>query len=85
MGDVLDISAGASASSKKDDEQWLKRHAMQLAAQLPDNHEHALKVIFYLWELETEFLSAPAKSADPFSTLSIFCNKRTPKPDTFPK
>ncbi len=36
---------------------WLRRHAIQLAAQLPEDEDDALRVIEYLIEIQRDFLS----------------------------
>jgi hypothetical protein len=38
-------------------EAWQRRHAVQIAAQLPDNPEDAIRVLEYARELVRDFLS----------------------------
>lgn len=43
---------------------WLKRQAIQLAGQLPEDHDEALKVIQYLELLTKNFLTDDEASFD---------------------
>lgn len=45
--------------TEKDDKR-LRRLAMEIAIQLPDNREEALKVLKYSEKLVSEYLEAPA-------------------------
>lgn len=49
------------------DEIWLRRQAIQVAAQLPEKREDALKVLDYARELVIEFLmkARPDRETDP--------------------
>lgn len=40
-------------------EEWKKRHAMALAAQLPERHDEAIAVLNYMQKLVTGFLATP--------------------------
>jgi len=44
------------APKNKGMEMWLKRQAIQVAAQLPEDRDDALRVLDYARELVTEFL-----------------------------
>lgn len=55
----------------KPDAPWLRRLALQIAAQLPDDSEDAAAVIEYLRELQTDFIDrAPQAEAAPLSLVS---------------
>jgi len=41
-------------------DRWLRRQAVQLAAQLPDGRDDALAILRYASELVTDFLEADA-------------------------
>jgi hypothetical protein len=45
---------------KKRPEPWHKRHALQLASQLPENHADALLVLQATMELLETFMQPPA-------------------------
>lgn len=51
----------------EDRDKWLKRQAIQIAAQLPDNSEDALAILEYAVELIQVFLGkdAPTQPAQP--------------------
>lgn len=44
----------------KHNQAWRRRHAIQMAAQLPENHEDALAVLALLKELVDSFLAPEA-------------------------
>lgn len=50
------LVASTEAPKKTGEELWLKRQAIQIAAQLPEDREAALRVLEYARELVTEFL-----------------------------
>lgn len=74
MSNITDIITGRRAQ-----EHGLRRHALQLAAQLPEDHQDALQVLRYVWELEMDFLDAGRPSPDSIATPSIFSRSRPPK------
>ncbi len=47
------------------DEMWLRRQAIQVAAQLPEKREDALRVLEYARDLVTEFLMKTRPEPDP--------------------
>lgn len=48
--------ASQEKSSDRGKEYWLRRQAIQVAAQLPEDREHALKVLEFAGELVRNFL-----------------------------
>lgn len=56
MGDGGGNSGKGSSRSVKE-EAWMRRAAVQLAAQLPERHEDAVRVIEYLMDIEIGFLA----------------------------
>jgi hypothetical protein len=50
-------------------EQWHRRHAVQVAAALPDNTEDGLIILRLAIELVNGFLAAPEPEAKPVVTL----------------
>ena len=63
---------------------WLRRHAVQLAAQLPEDTEQALAVLDYARVLVETFLSEDQALPSGGSTPRRFAISIV-KPDEFPK
>lgn len=60
MGDVTPLkrSGNGGPQDPGDNERWLLRQALVLAAQLPDNTADALRVIHHMRMLVEEFLGS---------------------------
>lgn len=88
MGDVSSLPIRNSLHGRKS-ETWLRRHAVHLAAQLPERHEDAVKVIEYLMILEREFLADELDHAEaalsPRSANSILRSNPEAIPAVLPK
>lgn len=83
MGDVSDMpSRGGSRGHKE--EAWLRRHAVQLASQLPERHEDAVRVIEYLMALEVGFLAEGRAYADSALPLCSICSILRSRPEAMP-
>lgn len=53
---VLELSAGKQAAAERRHNSWLRRQAIQIAAQLPEKREDALAVLAYAKTLTEDFL-----------------------------
>lgn len=60
MGDVTPIGGKRGGDrAPPDDERWLRKRALDLAQQLPDETTDALRIISYLEWLVLKFLEMP--------------------------
>jgi hypothetical protein len=62
MGNVQEIEQSRTTKRKADDA-WERRQAMVLAAQLPEDHQMALRVIEHMRTLVTTYLSRSTPAA----------------------
>lgn len=57
------------ASDGRLDDRALRRHAIQIAAQLPESEQDAIQVLRYAFELATGFMEGRRTTSDPVVQL----------------